>query len=683
MADPRTHSKIVPPDLSRIISRSRLIQRVSAAGAVPVILITGQAAQGKTTLAAEIVRLDGPVGAWMHLDPSDDDPVNFFHLLVHAINAAQPGLDVSPFLKNPAITFGPESSPARIAERVGVFLQTVIAKAPVRLVIDGLDDLFSNPGSLAVIDIMRKVIFPPSRLLMVSREIPPLTLDALQMRHELLVLDNDDLAFTTDEIFRFFLDLHGLHLAPPQLTRIHEITDGWAGGLVLVWEALSHVPEDQRIGFINNGLPTAMQGRRSAYFSEAFFSGLEASLRQLLIRSAIFDTINAKLIACYLGDTTEEEIDCLLADLVRRNLFIHPFFDPSTGWGYRYNQLFRDFLLDKFQNSLDKPEQRVLLIRAADLIWDEGNFEGAIRLFLQAQSFDKAAAGIKKIAMGLSAQGRFADLAGWIDMLPDSLFQDDAWLSFYRAAGDRISGGRRNITAFSKLLNRFAAEGDQRGQLMTLAYLIETAIFISHPAGDLKRWLESAWKLIERVSGNEYYPFAKAVLWMQVAFGYISGAGDLQKGLSACRNAMLLAGTIRDDILTVNATIIHVFGLSLSGEFSAAEKALATIQDLVAAAYPEYRALRNIVCMKLALSKGDLELAQRLLDANQGDIDRFGLLFLYPIHVDLTGLLQIQQRRYEALGRTARHLSDVATLTANPFYSGLALRLRALNAYHQ
>jgi LuxR family maltose regulon positive regulatory protein len=226
-------------------------------------------------------------------------------------------------------------------------------------------------------------------------------------------------------------------------------------------------------------------------------------------------------------------------------------------------------------------------------------------------------------------------------------------------------------------------EGDQRGQLLALAYLIEAAVFLGHPAAALNPWLESAWTLLERVSGNRYYAFAKAVLWMQVAFGYISGTGDLQKGLSACRNAMLLANTIGDETLTVNATIIHVFGFTMAGEFEAAEKALATIQKLVAAAYPEYRALRNLVRIKLALSKGDLERAQQMLDANQEDIDKFGLLFLYPIHVDFSGLLQIHQRRFDAVGRTAHHLKDVAMLAANPLYNGLALRLRALKAYHQ
>jgi LuxR family transcriptional regulator, maltose regulon positive regulatory protein len=426
-----------------------------------------------------------------------------------------------------------------------------------------------------------------------------------------------------------------------------------------------------------------MRGDRLAYFSEAVFSGLNDALCHFLIRSAIFDTIDPTSIAHYLGGKPVEEIDALLNTLVRQNLFIQPLFDAHIGRGYRYNQLFRDFLLAKFRKTIAAGEQQTLLMRAADLAWNESDFESAIHFFLQAQRYGKAAAGIKKIAMGLCAQGRFADLAGWIGVLPEAMVQEDTWLTFYRLMGQRIRGGRKNIPAFSKAFDRFTAEDDQRGQLLAMSYLIEAAIFIGHPAAELKGWLETAWTLLERVSGNRYYPFAKATLWMQVAFGYITGAGDLQKGLSACRNAMLLASTLQDDILTVNATIVHVFGLTLSGEFVVAEKSLAGIRHLVVATYPEYRALRNIVRMQLALSQGDLEHAQHLHDANQEDIDRFGLLFFYPIHVDLSGLLQIHQRRFEELGRTANHLMDVATLAANPFYSGLAYRLRALNAYHQ
>ncbi|MGD9309327.1 MAG: BTAD domain-containing putative transcriptional regulator [Desulfosarcina sp.] len=443
------------------------------------------------------------------------------------------------------------------------------------------------------------------------------------------------------------------------------------------------MPDDQRSAFVDKGLPAAMQGRRISYFAESIFSGLDETTRSFLIRSAIFDTIQPKMVGRFLQNPAGVDVEAIVDTMVRQNMFIHPFFDPASGWGYRYNQLFRDFLLNQFHQTLDQATQRSLLTRAADLAWNANNFEGSIQLFLNAKAYEKAAAGIKKIAMGLSVQGRFADLAGWIDRLPEKMIEEDAWLFFYRAMGRRIRGGRRNIESFSVALDRFKTEGDQRGQLLALAYLIETAVFIGYSTTMLHRWLEAAWAMLERVSQDRYYPFAKAVLWMQVAFGYLSDASDLQKGLSACRNALLLAKTIGDETLTVNATIIFAFGSTLTGEFTSAEKSLDTIQQLVGAVFPEYRALQNIVRLELTLSKGDLAGAQHLLNANQAEIDTFGLLFLYPIHVDLSGLLQIHQRQFNLVGQTARHLEDVATLAANRFYKGLAYRLRALKAYHQ
>ncbi|BBO77220.1 hypothetical protein DSCW_46370 [Desulfosarcina widdelii] len=683
MVDVRTTAKTTLPDLTRAIFRQRLIQRITAANSARVILITGQAAQGKTTLAAGLARQPGPACAWMHLDASDRDPMNLFRLLAHALATSLAETDVSAFLKNPAISFGSKTGSGRIAEMAGALLEEITARGPVRVVMDGIDALGGNADSLAIVERVLDAVAPPGCLILVSRETLPLKLESMRIRRELFELTNDDLAFSPEEIHRFFLDLYGLRLEDSQLTRISQLTDGWAGGLVLVWEALRHISENQRGAFIENGLPEALRGERLNYFSEAVFSGLNAATRAFLIRSAIFDTIDSRIALRCLQEQPAEDAAAILNGLVRQNLFIQQLYDPKTGWGYRYNQLFRDFLLDKFHHTIDSQTQRTFLVRAANLAWDEGNFEEAIRFFLKAGAFDKAAAGIKKIAMGLSAQGRFADLSGWIEILPDRMVDDDTWLVFYKAMGQRISGGRKNIDAFSSAYHRFKEEGERRGQLLSLAYLIEAAVFLGHPTADLKRWLKAAWTLLETVSGNRYYPFAKTVLWTQVAFGSLSVAGDLQKGLSACRNALLLANTIGDDTLTVNATIIHVFGLALTGEFAAAEKELAAIDRLVGAAYPEYRALKNVVHMDLALSQGDLAGAQRLLDINQEDIDTFGLLFLYPIHVDLSGQLQIHQRRFDDLAQTTRHLQDVATLAANPFYHGLAQRLRSLNAYHQ
>ena len=119
MDSARNISKTVLPDLSRTIARPRLIRQIGNAGTPRVILITGQAAQGKSILAAEMIRRHGHLAAWMHLDAADSDPVNFFHLLAHALKATSPSLDISGFLKHPAIALGSRSVSDRIAEQVG------------------------------------------------------------------------------------------------------------------------------------------------------------------------------------------------------------------------------------------------------------------------------------------------------------------------------------------------------------------------------------------------------------------------------------------------------------------------------------------------------------------------------------------------------------------------------------
>lgn len=678
----RTVAKTTLPDLTRAIPRPRLIRQVEGTGS-RVILITGQAAQGKSTLAGQIARLPGPPGAWMHLEARDSDPVNFFLLFVDALKTVAPDLNATVHLPPPTVTLGPQAGSERIAGLSIAALEMVLARSPLRLVMDGIDVLSGSAGSLEVIERIIDALRPPSCLVLVSRETPPLKLEALRMHQELTVLTNDDLAFSASEIERFYTTLYRMPLQPAQLDRIRRTTDGWAGGLVLVWEALRHVPEAQRDDIIDHGLPEALQGDRLAYFSEAVFSGLDEATRNFLVRSAVFETLDPDLLDRYLNSEAPGRAQAILTAMVRSNLFILPFFDEKTGWGYRYNRLFRDFLLDQFQRRLSRETRRQLIARAADLLWATGNVDGAIRLFMQAEQFGKAAAGIKKIARELGARGRFADLEAWIERLPREMVDDDAWLSYYQTLGNRVSGGRKTLHAFARVFEQFENEDDRRGQLMAMAGLIETAVFIGHPAAELKHWLATARALLERESGNPYYAFAKSVLWMQVAFGTISGAGDLQQGLSACRNAMLLAGTLGNPALTVNATIIQVFGLTLNGELDAAEKLLADIVPRVSTAYPEYRCLRNIVRMELALSRGDWPRAEALCEASGEEIDRFGLLFLYPVHLDLTGRLQIHLGRYDQVVQTANHLADVATLTANPFYTGLSCRLQALRAYHQ
>ena len=107
MKTPLSLSKITPPRFPHVLQRPRLLELLHHNCDKKLILILGQAAQGKSTLAVSWVdRATEPV-AWVNLGPEDADPVNLFYLLVYSLQMALPGLDLSPLLSYPSMVLGP------------------------------------------------------------------------------------------------------------------------------------------------------------------------------------------------------------------------------------------------------------------------------------------------------------------------------------------------------------------------------------------------------------------------------------------------------------------------------------------------------------------------------------------------------------------------------------------------
>ena len=71
-------SKITPPYLPKILYRPRLVNLIEENKDKKLILILGQAAQGKTTLAASYGKTSEMPFAWMSLDKDESDPASLF-----------------------------------------------------------------------------------------------------------------------------------------------------------------------------------------------------------------------------------------------------------------------------------------------------------------------------------------------------------------------------------------------------------------------------------------------------------------------------------------------------------------------------------------------------------------------------------------------------------------------------
>jgi hypothetical protein len=139
-------SKIIPPYLPKILYRPRLVNLIEENKDKKLILILGQAAQGKTTLAASYGKTSEMPFAWVSLDKDESDPASLFHLTVQSLRQVLRDIDFSHLLSpHPPQITGPGEEIPLYREWAQSILKEV--SIPVQIVMDGLDRLSTTaPG---------------------------------------------------------------------------------------------------------------------------------------------------------------------------------------------------------------------------------------------------------------------------------------------------------------------------------------------------------------------------------------------------------------------------------------------------------------------------------------------------------------------------------------------------------
>lgn len=667
-----------PPQLPLIVARPRLLARFSASPAPKLILLLGQAAQGKTTLAAAYLQTLEVPAAWIDLEPADADPANFYYLLVRALDHA--GLLREPvrYLNNPALALGPGESGVRWQARLREVCSQMDATGI--LVIDGLERIAEASASRDLLQTLLDHQPAGLRLILLSRREPRLRFQHLAVRRQAVSITNDELAFTPGEIGAFFIQTLSMRLDTTQVQRVAGMTGGWPGGLVLLSAALERWSLDDQHRYLEEEAPQRLSGDALRYFSEAVFAAQPEAIQTFLLRSAVLDGMTAEA-ATRLCQV--EDAQSLLDELVRRHLFIQAFGVEGGGRVYRYNNLFHAFLRSRLVDGSTPAQICALEDQAGDLYWEYGETEQAITHYLRGGKADKAVAGVKKIGVDLFVRGRQTDLAGWLERLPAESVNKDPWLRLLRVLSRRISGGHHNQEDLEFALGRFRRDADTRGELLALAFLIESGVFLGTALDQQRERIAAAEALLAEMKGNLHYLFARTMLWFQVGIGRIAGGIDVAQGCAACRRAVLLAEQMGDAILGLNAAVGLALGQIYRGAFGLAKEALAAAEDSAHHdSYPEYGLLDRLVRVELAIHRGAQEAAAIDLDRIRDEIESFGLLFLYPVYLDLCGWLAISRRDALQALQYGHQLGDLAALAANPFYEGLALRMMALANYH-
>ncbi len=677
---PAIHSsKIIPPQIPQILNRPRLLKSLEAKRDKGLTLILGQAAQGKSTLAVSYANSSPIPTAWINLGPEDTDAVTLFYLLAASLKRVLPEADFGPALAYPAVVLSPRAEMPLYRDWLLTLLRPV--SRPVQVVLDGLDRLAPGAAAFRLLQVLLDLLPPHVRLFILSREMPPVDIQRLAERDEVFRLTNADLAFTLRETTKYFHAIRKFHLPPGLVQQIHQLTEGWIGGLVLFCDSLDWVPEGQRERYVSQELAGKFIWGIFQYFGERILALLPREVQDFLIRSSILEVVEPDFVKEAMGLANPQEV---LEELVKRNLFIHSIYDKKKGWSFRYHPLFKEFLQGKFQSLMALDQQTDSYYRAATLSERREDLETAVRFYLRARAYGEAAAALERVGLELVRLGKTAETARWLEALPPELVRTNPWLLFYHFMTRRFNSAEEHLVSLKEACSLFGQRADTKGLLLSLAYLIEASIARGHQSiPSIYSLLPQAEELVQSQAALPF-PLERAVLWCNIGFAHYLRSGNPRKGVWACRNAYHLGLDLGIVPLQINA-LIHLLGcLTFLGKFKeAAETMKQTEKLLEECPYPELHCYHLINCCQLHWFKGDFPQAVAALQRAREQTEHHGLTNLYHVVLLYEFILKGYQGEFGAAEEVGASLANLLQSLGNLFMYGVAMLHLGISRYQR
>ena len=323
------------------------------------------------------------------------------------------------------------------------------------------------------------------------------------------------------------------------------------------------------------------------------------------------------------------------------------------------------------------------MLRAGTLYEQRNDPETAVKYYLEAKAHSQAVSLIEQLGTDLLRVGRRGDLVQWLNALPEETVQGNPWLLFYLAMTRRFVAGRENAVALEKAYALFKQKGDGRGSLVALAFLIEVSIHTGIHLIPIGRLLNEGEAFLQSAESDKY-DYERALLWHFMGLGHMFGEGDIRKGISACQNAYILSKQMGDVSLQAYTLNFSTFGNVFLGEFSLADDTCKKVEKLIEkSVYPEFKAAQLMVQCLLANHRGDFGKAQELVEKLYHEIEKHGLVNIYPWTYETSGYLEVTGGKFSEAEKIGQQYLNAAMSSRNGFFKGLALRLLGLIYLHK
>jgi LuxR family maltose regulon positive regulatory protein len=483
IANTLLQTKLHLPQLrTRLVSRPRLIDKLNAEMDGRLILVSASAGSGKTTLITEWLSRSDHRVAWFSLDETDNDPRRFLDYLLAVLRQIQ--VDIGQPVE--AMLQSPQPPPNAV---ILTALVNEIATIPQFFILV-LDDyhVIHTPPIHEQLNFLLEHQPPNMRMVIITREDPPLPLPRLRARGQLTEIRQNDLRFTPEECADFLQRTMGLNLSTADVAALERRTEGWIAGLQLA--AVSMQGRDDLTSYVE-----AFTGSNRFvldYLMEEVFDRQTPDVKDFLFKTSILEKLSAPL--C---DVVTEKANSqhTLEMLEQANLFIVPL-DQSRVW-YRYHRLFAELLRQRLQVS-EEISANALHRLASQWFANEELFPEAIHHALAATDWNQAAELIGEQSALMLRRGELVTLLGWLKSLPEEVIRARPSLCGNYGWALMLTGQFDTAAPYLDCAERASQGNDkQLGQIMV------AQAYLARSRGDFPRAIAVSQQALEFIAEDD------------------------------------------------------------------------------------------------------------------------------------------------------------------------------------
>lgn len=400
--------------------REELLRRLTATAA-PLVVLAAPGGYGKTVTLAQWTADDGVPFAWLQADDADNDPLVFLQYLTAALDGV--------ILVDPQVMEWLQLPAPPVQARILPALATAVADAGSFVLVVDDTHLLTNDVCWRILGVLQDALPPGTHLCLSGRNEPGLPLARLRAEGRLLEIGAPDLALSPVEV-RELLGLNGVAPDLDTVTRLTEITEGWAAGLSLA--ALAGDPASAE-----EALAGVRGDRRdiARYLASEVLAQQSPAVAEFLLQTSLLERLSPGLCRAVTGTA---DAAGLLQTVARSNLFISAL--DETGEWFRYHHLFAEFLEAELTRRRDECDVAALHCRAAAWLEEHDALEEAVRHWLDGGEPGRAGAIVCRVFNDHVNCTRYETLYRWLESFTDEQIIADHALLLAAAVVGAMTG---------------------------------------------------------------------------------------------------------------------------------------------------------------------------------------------------------------------------------------------------